>query len=165
MRCFVIMGVAGCGKTSVGEALAKAGAVSYRDGDDLHPPENIAKMSKGIPLTDADREPWLARIGAMLATTSGPCAVGCSALKRKYRRSITEQAGEPVGFLHLSAPKEVILQRMTDREGHFMPVSLIDSQFADLEPLGSDELGCALDITVPLEEVVSAARAFLRTGF
>ena len=81
MRCFVIMGVSGCGKTSVGEALAEGTALAFIDGDDLHPPENIAKMSAGTPLTDEDREPWLRLVGEELAKASGPIAIGCSALK------------------------------------------------------------------------------------
>ena len=162
MRCFVIMGVSGCGKTSVGEALAEGTALAFIDGDDLHPPENIAKMSAGTPLTDEDREPWLRLVGEELAKASGPIAIGCSALKKIYRDQITASAGEAVGFVHLAAPIEVISVRLALREGHFMPLTLLESQFSALEPLGAEECGHAVDISRTFDEVVSSARAYIR---
>lgn len=154
MRRLVIMGVAGCGKTSVGQALAAKTDLTYIDGDDLHPPANIAKMSAGIPLGDDDRKPWLFDVGRHLGAAGGQTAIGCSALKRKYRDWIRAEAGNEVAFIHLSAPREVIAERMNTREGHFMPPALLDSQFADLETLEPDEHGWEIDIAKPLSEVV-----------
>ena len=161
MRCFVIMGVAGCGKTSVGEALADGNALAFIDGDNLHPPENIEKMSAGIPLTDEDRAPWLRLVGEELAKADGPIAIGCSALKKIYRDQITASAGEAVSFVHLAAPIEVISKRMAAREGHFMPLALLESQFSALEPLGAGESGHVIDISRTFDEVVSSARAYI----
>jgi gluconokinase len=147
------MGVSGSGKTSVGELLSQRLGLPYRDGDDLHPPANIAKMTRGEPLTDADRWPWLEQVGAVLAAEA-PIIVGCSALKRRYRDLIVERAGGPVTFVHLAGTREVIAARMSDRRKHFMPSSLIDSQFAALEPPAPDELSVTVDIDQPLEAVV-----------
>ena len=146
MARFVLMGVSGCGKTSVGEALAELAGVSFIDGDNLHPETNIKKMASGQPLDDADRKPWLADVGRTLGAHEGGIAVGCSALKRIYRDWIRAEAGE-VHFLHLDAPRDVLAERVADRPGHFMPASLLDSQFAALERLGADEAGRGIDIT------------------
>ena len=156
------MGVAGCGKSSVGAAWAATGDLAYFDGDDLHPPENIAKMSAGVPLDDDDRAPWLVKVGDTLAAAEGPVAVGCSALKRKYRDIIRARAPGPVAFLHLAAGRDVILERMKVREGHFMPTTLLDSQFAALEPLEDDEFGLRIDIAQPLDKVVAECRRYYR---
>lgn len=150
----VLMGVAGCGKSSVGEALAiRLGAV-YLDGDDLHPPANIEKMSRGEALTDEDRWPWLTRVGQALAEPGSIRIVGCSSLKRRYRDLIREEAGWPVVFVHLSGSKALIAGRMNGRAGHFMPTSLLDSQFAALEPPTPDEVAITVDIDQPLESLV-----------
>jgi len=103
MRCYVLMGVSGCGKSSVGRALSVICDMTFFDGDDLHPQANIDKMSKGEPLTDEDRKPWLQTVGDVLAETPGPVVVGCSALKRIYRDIIRDRVPEPVRFLHLDA--------------------------------------------------------------
>ena len=158
----VVMGVAGCGKSSVGAAVAERLGAVYEDGDDLHPPANIAKMSRGAPLTDADRAPWLDSVGDRLAAAEGPLLIGCSALKRAYRDRIRARAGDGVVFLHLTGTREVIAGRMAAREGHFMPLSLLDSQFAALQPLASGETGIAIDIDQPFDAVVAAAHASLR---
>ncbi len=155
MRCYVVMGVAGCGKSTVGAALAERLGADYLDGDDLHPPGNIAKMSSGQPLEDADRAPWLNRVGQALRDHSGVVLIGCSALKRAYRDRIRAAAGEPVAFLHLAGARAVIEARMSARSGHFMPVALLDSQFAALEPLQKDEAGIAVDIDQPFDRVVA----------
>lgn len=155
----VLMGVAGCGKSSVGAALSDVMGIPYRDGDDLHPPENIAKMSRGEPLTDADRWPWLALVGQALQ--DGPMIIGCSALRRVYRERITETAGRPVCFAHLAGSRAVIEARMRARQGHFMPPALLDSQFATLEPPGPDENAVAVDIDQPLAGIVAAIKAAL----
>ncbi|WP_080578616.1 gluconokinase [Sinorhizobium fredii] len=160
-RRMVLMGVAGCGKSSVGAALANRLGAVYRDGDDLHPPENIAKMSKGIPLEDEDRWPWLTRVGEALQAGTGPTIIGCSALKRAYRQHIESTAGRPVTFIHLAGTVEVIEKRMKERQGHFMPPALLASQFAALEPPGPDENAVSVDIDQPLDAVVEAIAAKL----
>jgi gluconokinase len=158
---FVIMGVSGCGKSSVGAALGEKLGVPYIDGDDLHPASNIAKMSKGLPLNDDDRWPWLAKVGETLAASTGCAIIGCSALKRIYRDKIRDAVAEPVLFIHLAGSREVIGARMGKRAGHFMPGSLLDSQFATLEPPQSDELALTVNIDQSLEGIISAILAAL----
>lgn len=155
MRCFIIMGVAGCGKTSVGEGLAAKGLFKFLDGDALHTPENVAKMSAGTPLNDDDRAPWLAEIGDTFAKSTGPIGIGCSALKRAYRDLIRTRAGENVMFVHLAAPQAVIAARINAREGHFMPPALLQSQFDTLEDLEPDETHVMIDIDQDLDGVIS----------
>ena len=152
-RRLVIMGVSGCGKSSVGARLAARLGLNYRDGDDLHPPENVAKMRAGMPLTDADRWPWLDRVGQVLLAEA-PVIVGCSALKRAYRDRIRTAAGGPVTFVHLAGSQEVIAARMALRQGHYMPLSLLDSQFAALEPPTAEE-AITVSIDQPLEALVA----------
>jgi gluconokinase len=152
-RRVVIMGVSGCGKSSVGAGLAARLGLNYRDGDDLHPPENVAKMRVGMPLTDADRWPWLDRVGQVLLAEA-PVIVGCSALKRAYRDRIRTAAGGPVTFVHLAGSQEVIAARMALRQGHYMPLSLLDSQFAALEPPAAEE-AITVSIDQPLEAIVA----------
>jgi gluconokinase len=156
----VLMGVAGCGKSSVGEALALLLGVPYRDGDDLHPLANVEKMRAGIALGDADRWPWLELVGAALAADA-PLIIGCSALRRRYRDRIRQAAAGPVVFIHLSGSRAVIEARMAARKGHFMPVSLLDSQFAALEPPEPDEDALSVDIDQPLAAIVTAIAADL----
>ncbi|WP_246102869.1 gluconokinase [Rhizobium straminoryzae] len=151
----VLMGVAGCGKSSVGETLAARLGAVYVDGDELHPPENITKMSRGEPLTDEDRWPWLTRVGRSLASAEGIRIIGCSALKRRYRDLIRHEAVSPVVFVHLSGSRDLIAGRMAARTGHFMPTSLLDSQFAALELPEADEQAITVDIGQPLEAVVA----------
>lgn len=153
-RRIVLMGVAGCGKSTVGAALAARLGATYLDGDDLHPPANIAKMSRGEPLTDEDRWPWLTLVGQSLATPAGTVILGCSALKLCYRDHIREEAGAPVTFVHLSGSKALIAARMGARPGHFMPTTLIDSQFDALEPPTEEEGGVPVDIDAPLNMLV-----------
>ena len=150
----VIMGVAGCGKSSVGEALAQRLGIPYRDGDDLHTPAAVEKMRTGIPLTDEDRWPWLDRV-AQILDAEAPIILGCSALKRAYRDRIRAGAGGPVTFVHLSGSRELIASRMAARTGHYMPTSLLDSQFAALEPPGPDE-AITVDIDRALEAITDA---------
>ena len=156
------MGVASCGKSSIGVALAAALGAVYLDGDDLHSAANIAKMSAGEPLTDEDRVPWLRRIGQTLAASDGIQIVGCSALRRIYRDWVRQQAKCEVGFLHLSGNRAVIESRMSAREGHFMPVQLLDSQFSTLEPLQVDEMAFAVDIDQEFETVVAELAVYIR---
>lgn len=164
-KSIVLMGVAGCGKTSVGETLASRIALSYLDGDDLHPQSNIDKMQSGTPLTDEDRHPWLEIIGVTFGQSENALAIGCSALKRSYRDLIRDTSGKQVYFVHLSGTKELIGKRMAERAGHFMPTSLLDSQFNDLELLAPDENGFEVSIDQSVDEVVTEIQEKLkRTG-
>lgn len=153
------MGVSGCGKSSVGEALSARLGIPYFDGDDLHTAEAVAKMRTGIPLADADRWPWLDRVADVLRDKA-PVIVGCSALKGSYRDRIRAGAGGPVTFVHLSGSRELIASRMGARTGHYMPTSLLDSQFAALEPPGPDE-AITVDIARDLPELVDQILARL----
>ena len=145
--CIVVMGVSGCGKSLIGSRLARRINGDFIDADDLHPPENIDKMRASKPLTDDDRAPWLQRVGVTFGTAKGKRVIACSALKRKYRDAIRQAAGKHVYFVHLSGKKDVILGRMSRRKGHYMPTTLLDSRFGDLEPLETDELGKFIDIS------------------
>jgi gluconokinase len=153
----VIMGVSGCGKSSVGAALGERLGIPYRDGDDLHPAANVEKMRAGIPLSDADRWPWLDRVARVLHDDA-PVIVGCSALRRAYRDRIRSAAGGAVRFVHLTGSREVIATRMAARTGHYMPAILLDSQFATLEPPAPDE-ALTLDIAASMGALVDAILA------
>ncbi len=153
-RLYVVMGVSGCGKSTIAEALAAKTGGSYLDGDTFHPPHNIALMRAGTPLSDADRWPWLEIVGAQLAQKRGQVFCACSALKRAYRAYITRTAGEPVCFLHLQGSRQIIEERMQARTGHFMPPSLLDSQFAALEVPQNDELAINIDISGRESDIV-----------
>lgn len=157
----VIMGVSGCGKSPVGAALAKALTIPYRDGDDLHPAANVEKMRAGIPLTDDDRWPWLDHVAATLRDAA-PVIIGCcSALRRAYRDRIRAGAGGPVQFVHLTGSRAVIAARMAARKGHYMPPTLLDSQFATLEPPGPDE-AIRMDVDQSLTRLISQILAVLK---
>ena len=148
MPRIVIMGVSGSGKTSVGRALAARLGIDFVDADDLHPAANVEKMRAGQPLTDDDRWPWLDQVALTLAENA-PVIVACSALKRSYRDRIRGACGEPVRFIHLSGSRDEIAARMAARTDHYMPESLLDSQFASLEAPGPDEaLTIATDASV-----------------
>jgi gluconokinase len=155
----VVMGVSGSGKTTVGTALAERLGVQYAEADDFHPPENVAKMASGVPLTDADRVPWLDAIAAWLKAQDGEGGVvTCSALRRAYRDRLRRAAPE-VFFLHLDGSPELIGERLAGREGHFMPPALLRSQFETLEPLDPDEAGAAVPIDGTPDEVMELAVA------
>jgi len=162
MRCYVLMGVSGCGKSSVGVELSVLCGMDFVDGDGLHPPANIAKMSRGEPLDDTDRAPWLEQVGRVLANSTGPIVIACSALKKSYRDIIRAQVPEPVHFLHLDAPIDVLAQRVTMRAGHFMPTALLDSQFDALEQLGPDECGSRVDVAQPLAQVIAQTGTYVK---
>ncbi|MEU2750906.1 gluconokinase [Streptomyces collinus] len=158
----VVMGVAGTGKTTIGPLLAARLGVPYAEGDDFHPPANIAKMSAGTPLTDEDRLPWLDAIGAWAqerARLGG--VVSCSALKRSYRDRL-RAAAPGVVFVHLTGDRALIEDRMSHRQGHFMPTALLDSQFATLQPLAADEAGVGVDVAGGPEESTERAAHALR---
>ncbi|MFE9021573.1 gluconokinase [Streptomyces sp. NPDC007808] len=157
----VVMGVSGTGKTTIGALLAARLGVPYAEGDDFHPRANIDKMSAGTPLDDADRWPWLDAIGAWANERAGlGGVVSCSALKRSYRDRL-RAAAPGVVFLHLTGDRALIEDRMSHRQGHFMPTALLDSQFATLQPLGPDEAGVAVDVVGSPEEIARRAVAAL----
>ena len=157
---WVVMGVSGCGKSTIGQALASEEGVPFVEGDQFHPPANVAKMSAGMALTDDDRADWLLALQAQILEArlnNAGLVISCSALKRRYRDLLRD--GDPaLCFAHLSGPKELIAARMQARVGHYMPTSLLDSQFRDLEPLQQGEAGITLDITLPPAELVARIR-------
>ncbi|MFE7527488.1 gluconokinase [Kitasatospora sp. NPDC057542] len=160
----VVMGVSGVGKTTLARLLADRLDLPFAEADDFHPAANIAKMSAGIPLDDQDRQPWLRAIGAWLTerTEDGTGGVvTCSALKRGYRDTLRADAPDAF-FLHLSGGHDLVEDRLSHRTGHFMPTSLLNSQYATLEPLGVDERGAVLDVGPSPEELVEMAVALLR---
>jgi gluconokinase len=146
------MGVAGSGKTTIGKLLAERLGVPYAEADDFHPAANVDKMTAGVPLDDADRGPWLDAIAAWISAQKRG-VVTCSALRHRYRDRL-RSADADLWFLHLDVPRDVIAERMAKREGHFMPPSLIDSQFAALEALHDGEPGAKVDATRSPEEIV-----------
>ncbi|MFI5720946.1 gluconokinase [Nocardia sp. NPDC051750] len=155
----VVMGVAGCGKTTVARRVAELIDAEFLDADDLHPPSNIEKMAAGIPLTEADREPWLAAVAARLTGRDRRYVVACSALRRRHR-DVLRSGAEPVVFAHLTGPPEIIRARLAQRSGHFMSPGMLDSQLALLEPLEPDEPGTVLDIAAPPDAIARTAADF-----
>lgn len=156
------MGVTASGKSAVGEALAAALGVPYKDADDLHPEGNRAKMTRGEPLDDADRAPWLARVAEWMAAHRRG-VVACSALKRAYRDRLRD--GDPdARFVLLNPPEAVLRGRLKDRKGHFMPASLLGSQLATLEPPGHDERALVIVADEPMERTVARARDWLESA-
>ncbi|WP_394823600.1 gluconokinase [Pendulispora albinea] len=162
----IVAGVSGSGKTTVGQLLARHLGVAYAEADDFHPPENIAKMAAGTPLTDADRAPWLAAIGAFADARMArgeSAVVTCSALKRSYRDGL--RRGRPeLRIVYLEGSREVIARRLTARKGHFFPERLLDSQFRDLEPPEPDEGVLTVPISGTAEEIVREIVAGLSVG-
>lgn len=149
----VVMGVSGSGKSTVGAAIAQRVRVPFADADDFHPAANIAKMTAGQALDDHDRHPWLEAIGGWLADHPDGGVMSCSALKRKYRDQLRHHA-DAVAFLLLHGTPEVIRRRQASRPGHFMPASLLSSQFATLEPLAPDEHGVVIDVDQSVDAIV-----------
>lgn len=159
----VVMGVSGSGKTTVGQELARLLGVPFVDADDLHPQSNRDKMAGGTPLTDEDRAPWLRVVGRAIAvevSAGRGIVVACSALRRRYRDAIVEEARVPVRFAHLSGERGIIRERMHARIEHFMPTALLDSQLETLEPLEDDESGRAFAIDVSPAEVAQRIRSW-----
>lgn len=161
-RVIVVMGVAGTGKTTVGRLLAERLGLPYAEGDAFHPAANVAKMAAGHPLDDADRWPWLDAVGEWIRNRAGMCGgvIAASSLKRVYRDRLRTAAPGAV-FVHLTGERALIEERMAARRGHFMPTTLLESQFATLEPLQDDELGVAVDVAGSPEEVTGRALAAL----
>jgi gluconokinase len=149
----VVMGVSGSGKSTVGAALAHRLGVPFADADNLHPESNIAKMSAGQPLTDEDRYPWLEAVGKWLADHCDGGVICCSALKRTHRNQLRAHCPR-ILFLHLSGSQELIERRHAGRPGHFMPTSLLKSQFDTLEPLEPDEHGVVIDVGQDVDAIV-----------
>jgi gluconokinase len=161
--CILVIGVSGTGKTTVARMLAERLNTPCAEADDFHPPANIAKMSAGVPLDDADRQPWLGSIGRWLhkgeAAETG-CVVACSALKRRYRDAL-RAACPSIVFLHLTADRTPLVERLDHRPGHFMPEALLESQLAALEPLEPDERGAPLDAGPAPDMIVETALELL----
>jgi carbohydrate kinase (thermoresistant glucokinase family) len=151
----VVMGVSGSGKSTVGALLAARLGVEFLDGDDFHPPENVAKMSAGVPLEDADRWPWLARLNAELRARER-AVLACSALKESYRRSLG--GGLEARYVHLRGTPELIGARLAARQHRYMPATLLASQFAALEPPAH---AIDIDVARPADECVDAILAQL----
>jgi gluconokinase len=160
-KAVVVMGVASCGKTTIGQAIANQLNVPFVEGDRLHGEANVAKMSAGIALTDADRWPWLERVGLALKMQNGTIA-SCSALKRSYRKAIAAAAEKPIFFIHLHGTDEVLRQRIEQRKGHFMPASLLASQLATLEIPTAEENAVTINIDQSPEAIIAQALAFLQ---
>ena len=160
----IVMGVTSCGKTSVGEGLAKEFDCPFIEGDKLHPAANIKKMSAGIPLDDGNRWPWLEIIGkAMKAECDKGNGVvaSCSSLKKVYRQKLAEAAETPITFIFLHGSRELLAARMADRKGHFMPTSLLDSQLRTIEVPGPDENALHLDVALSLAELIARSQEYL----
>lgn len=154
-QAIILMGVSGCGKTTVGKMLSDRLGWVYVEGDEIHPPENVRKMANGVPLDDQDRLPWLKRINALLQEKQAEGAsiiVSCSALKRAYR-GILAQGVENLIFVYLAGDYETIFERMRSRDPHYMKADMLRSQFEALEPPGAME---ALEISIdqPVEQIV-----------
>ena len=154
MTVLVLMGVSGCGKSTVARRLGDRLGWDVGEGDDLHPAANVAKMASGQPLTDEDRWPWLDLVAGWIRShvdTGRPGIITCSALKRSYRDVLR---GEGVVFVLLDGTREDLARRVRARPGHFMPVALLDSQLATLERPGPDEAAVAVDIGAPVDTLV-----------
>jgi gluconokinase len=152
---FVVMGVAGAGKTTVGQALAARLDCPFHDGDDLHPPENIAKMERGVPLDDVDRAPWLAELARIICgyvEMSETAVIACSALKRRYRDQL--RVSDSVRFIFLEGSFDLILERMQTRRDHYMKAEMLRSQFAALEPPDTNE-AFRVPINAHVDELVA----------
>jgi len=157
-RAIVVMGVSGCGKSTVGTRLAERIGATFLDADDFHPPANVERMRAGIALTDADRAPWLDALAARLAAARAAresVVLACSALKRSYRDAL--RRGAPaLALVHLTGSPALLAERLATRSDHYMPPSLLTSQLALLEAPADDEHAITLDVAHPTDELVAA---------
>jgi gluconokinase len=154
-----VMGVSGCGKTTVGEGIAEVMGWRFAEGDSYHPRANIDKMASGTPLTDDDRWPWLERLADWVRQQqdAGRSSVlSCSALRRSYR-DVLRSGAPDVRFVHLHGDRSVLEDRLSVRAGHFFPATLLDTQLATLETLGADEAGVVVDLDLTPQQQVDAA--------
>lgn len=157
----VVMGVSGSGKSTVGQALARALGVPFVEGDSLHPPRNVALMAAGTPLTDHDRQDWLQAVAAELAASQQHgVVVSCSALRRSYRDLLRASAPD-LRLVHLTGEPSLLAERLGSRSGHYMPASLLQSQLDTLESPTADEAAISVDIGAPVQAIVSRVRAQL----
>ncbi|MFT4727400.1 MAG: gluconokinase [Granulosicoccus sp.] len=162
-RIIVVMGVSGCGKSTIAATIAELLSAHFKDGDELHPQANINKMEAGIPLTDSDREPWLydvANYSRKQAAHHGVCVIACSALKRHYREILNE--AESVIYVFLNGSFELISSRMQARTGHFMPETLLKSQFDALEDPSKEDNVVVVDISAKPQAIAASAVEALR---
>ena len=157
----IVMGVSGCGKTTVGSALAERLGCPFLEGDDFHPPENKAKMSSGIPLDDEDRVGWMNAIRTAMKKESDFTIVACSALRRRHRDYLSDFS-RPVLFLHLVGGRSLLERRINSRTGHFFDPKLLDSQLEALEPPNEKERVVTIGIDANIENIVASALAHLR---
>jgi carbohydrate kinase (thermoresistant glucokinase family) len=159
----VVMGVSGCGKSTVGRLLARSLKAEFLEGDELHPPRNIERMAAGIALTDKDRRDWLLAIAQQLADARAgqhALVVSCSALKRSYRDTLRNAASQ-LAFVHIHASRELLEARLLARADHFMPSTLLDSQLQTLEPPGPDERAITFDAALPAAQIAAQAATWL----
>ncbi len=163
-QAVVVMGVCGCGKSTVGERLARELGALYIEGDAFHPAANVARMAAGIALTDEDRQGWLEALAAQLAAArrdGRSVVLACSALKRRYRDALRQGAPD-LRVVHLHGERDMLAARVATRPGHYMPASLLDSQLATLEAPQDDERAITLDAGTPTETLVQRALAQLQ---
>jgi len=158
----IVMGVCGCGKTTLATALAKELNGQFIEADDLHSVANVEKMRRGVPLNDSDRWPWLLQVAKAANELQEPVFISCSALRRSYRDFLRDNISSAVDFVHLNGDKQTLLSRMGGREGHYMPTALLDSQLELLEKLGQEESGFQLDIELTVSEMVDRYKQFCK---
>ncbi|WP_407976381.1 gluconokinase [Brucella pseudogrignonensis] len=159
----IVMGVSGSGKSTVGEKLAEALNLPFLEGDSLHPKSNVDKMASGIPLQDEDRWPWLDKIGERMATAEQGLIVSCSSLKKSYRERLRAAVGGQLAFVFLDGSFEVLHEHMGHRTGHFMPVTMLESQLATLESPVGEPLVFRADVVDPIEKIVAESLEWLRS--
>ena len=161
----IVMGGCGVGKTSVGQGLARRLGAVYLEADDYHPPENVAAMARGVPLSDDMRRPWLTAMSRAAETTrqTRDVVVACSALKRQYRDLIRDHVAHST-FVHLQGDRDLIARRLQDRKDHFMPPALLDSQLETLEAPDPEEAAISVDVTGDRDTVIARAEALIRAA-